>query len=246
MNSKRVLLQPAFVLHRRAYRETSFLVELFTQEFGRLTLIARGVRKMHSATFGLIQPFSPLLVSWSGKGELMTLSYIETKSVVRRLNKESLFAGLYLNELLMCLLQKWDVHTELFINYEKTITMLQQGLEEKILRMFEKSLFEELGYGVLPKSDISLQKAFLPEKYYRFIFEQGFVLGNTMDVSGAEVPVERPSNHQSNLFSGKNLLAIANNHWQDEAVLRDAKRLTRLMLASLLGARQIYSRQLLS
>src|SRR3990167_1032441 len=104
MNSKRILLQPAYVLHRRAYRETSFLVELFTQEYGRLTVVARGVRKANSSTTGLLQPFSPLLVSYGGKGELLTLFSVEARKTMLRLQRDALFAGLYLNELLMYLL----------------------------------------------------------------------------------------------------------------------------------------------
>ena len=37
-------LQRGFVLHRRPYSETSLLVDLFTEETGRLTVIAKGAR----------------------------------------------------------------------------------------------------------------------------------------------------------------------------------------------------------
>ena len=118
---KRVLLQPAYVLHRRAYRETSFLVELFALEYGRLTVIARGARKTKSAIQGLLQPFIPLLVSWSGKTELLTLTHVEANGAIKFLRGECLFAGFYLNELLMCLLQKWDSHHQLYTVYENTL-----------------------------------------------------------------------------------------------------------------------------
>lgn len=41
-------LQPAFVLHSRKYRDSSLLVELFTLRQGRVTVVARGVRKINS------------------------------------------------------------------------------------------------------------------------------------------------------------------------------------------------------
>src|SRR3990167_5211367 len=233
MSNKRVFLQPAYVLHRRAYRETSFLVELLTQEYGRLTVVARGVRKAYSSTAGLLQPLFPLLVSWGGQGELMTLYAVEAKKEALHLRGECLFAGLYLNELLMYLLQKWDAQISLFITYEKTLFALQAGLDPAILRSFEQCLFKELGYGVLPQSDLSLHQAFLPHHYYRFIFEQGFMLSKMTDRLG-----------QTNLFSGKNLIAIVKEEWNED-VLRDAKRLTYLILAALLGGKQLHSRQLL-
>ena len=81
---KRVQLDEAYVLHRRAYRETSFLLEIFSKSHGRVSLIARGARKERSQTQGLLQPFIPLLLSWAGSGELMTLTQVEVKKAALR------------------------------------------------------------------------------------------------------------------------------------------------------------------
>lgn len=231
---KRVQLQPAYVLHRRSYRETSFLVEIFTPEYGRLTVVARGVRKPKSFAQGLLQPFVPLLVSWSGRHELVALSQVEPNGLANHLRGECLFAGFYLNELLMYLLQKWDAHPVLFDHYVKTLTKLNGDcLEQKFLRSFEKCLLEEIGYGLLPKTQSALQQAFKAQQFYRFIPEHGFVISeNTDDVSSTAV------------FSGNHLLSIAQEDWQNEEVLQAAKRLMRLVLTPLLGTRCIYSRQL--
>lgn len=236
---KNVLLQPAYVLHRRPYRESSFLVELLTPDYGRLTLIAKGVRKARSPQQGLLQPFVPLLVSWVGKIELMTLTHVEMHAQANRshssLQGECLFAGFYLNELLIGLLQKWDAHPVLYTAYEKALSALQvPRLEQKALRSFEKCLLEELGYGLFSKSDLSLSNTFAADQYYRFIPEQGFVLSELGDAAQAK----------SNIFSGKSLLAIAREDWEQEETLQDAKRLTRFLLAPLLGNRPLYSRQL--
>jgi len=234
---KRVLLQPAYVLHRRSYRETSFLVELYTPDHGRISVLARGVRKLKSSTSGLLQPFFPLLVSWAGKGELMTLTHVESHGEAIRLEGECLFAGFYLNELMMCLLQKGDAHPGLFAVYEKAIAALQSTvLEQKTLRSFEKYLLEELGYGLLPKSDQTLHNMFLADQFYRFIPDQGLIPDNLGD--------QLNSGALTNVFSGKSLIAIAKEQWDDVDALRDAKRLTRFVLAPLLGNRPLYSRQL--
>lgn len=230
--TKRILLEPAYVLHRRPYRETSFLVELFTPEHGRLAVVAKGVKNPHSALQGLLQPFVPLLVSFSGKGELMSLNQVEINGVMKNLRADCLFAGFYLNELLVSLLQKWDPHPGLYACYEKTLTALQADkLDEGSLRSYEKTLVEELGYGFLPKSDVSLHNTFSPDKFYRFIPEHGF-------------EACEPGSVASNIFSGKSLIAIARDDWQQENCLFDAKRLMRFILLPLLGAKEIYSRQL--
>jgi DNA repair protein RecO (recombination protein O) len=228
---KRILLQPAYVLHRRSYRETSYLVELFTQAHGRLTVIARGAGKRSSAQ-GLLQPFLPLLVSFAGKGELMSLIEVEANGAMKHLQGECLFAGFYLNELLMRLLQKWDAHADLYAIYENALSALQGDmLEEKTLRSFEKKLLEELGYGLLPKHNP--HHVFVEEKFYRFIPEHGFTPCD-----------EAHEGNTGNIFSGKNLLALAREDWQNEECLFDAKRLTRFVLAPLLGERPLYSRRL--
>ena len=77
MTTSRVVLEPAFVLHSRAYRDSSLLVELLTMRFGRLTVIARGVRNRKSRIIGSLALFSPLLVSFSGKTDLQTLQQVE-------------------------------------------------------------------------------------------------------------------------------------------------------------------------
>lgn len=227
----KVSLQPAYVLHRRSYRETSFIVELFTPEHGRLSAVIKGARKPTSALPGLLQPFTSLLVSWTGKNELMTLTHVEMRNQPMRFEKDCLFAGFYLNELLICLLEKWDAHPGLYAAYERALLALnqQQQLQEQTLRSFEKCLLAELGYGVLAKSDPAWQQI-QPDKFYSFVPEQGFVPSSTN--SGAMV------------FRGQDLLAIGNEDWRDTEVLKEAKRLMRLILTPLLGERQLHSRKL--
>jgi DNA repair protein RecO (recombination protein O) len=231
-----VLLQPAFVLHRRPYRETSCLVELWTPDYGRLSGIMRGVRKPRSAINGLLQPFVPLMISWTGKGELKTLTHIETNGHVTILHGDCLYAGFYLNELLMHLLAKWDAHPKLYDAYQHTILTLgsEALLEEKTLRSFEKCLLDELGYGLLPKRNGFLNNIFLnnieADQYYRFVPGEGLVICAKAD--------------RHDIFHGRHLLAMAKEEWTNEACLRDAKRLIRCVLSFLLEGKPIQSRRL--
>ena len=104
----RVQLQPAFVLHSRHYRDSSALVEVFTNEYGRIGLVAKGARRSvrGRASGAILQPFIPLLLSFSGRAELKTLTASEVAGEVRSLKGERLFSGIYLNELLMRLLHQ--------------------------------------------------------------------------------------------------------------------------------------------
>lgn len=230
----RISLQPAFILHHRAYRETSLLLDVLTQDYGRISLIARGVRKNRSRTKPLLQPFRPLLISWHGKTELMSLQIVEPQGIPIPLQGECLLSGFYLNELLMRLLQKHDPHPQLYTIYRDTLLELgQTRLQQKHLRLFEKKLLDELGYGLQLDHAIPDGKAFLADRLYRFYPEQGFEL-----YEGTE------NQPQGMIFWGKSLLALLTGQLEDEETLREIKRLMRIALGVLLGPEPIQSRRL--
>ena len=104
----RILLEPAYVLHSRSFRETSLIVESFTREHGRVAMVARGARSARSKWRNVLQPFRPLLLSWNQKSDLGTLTAADQVASPPALQGESLYCGLYVNELLMRLLHRGD------------------------------------------------------------------------------------------------------------------------------------------
>jgi DNA repair protein RecO (recombination protein O) len=235
----RSLIQPAFVLHRRPYRETSVLLDVLTQEQGRLGLIARGARLPRSPLRSLLQPFTPLLISFQGKTDLMTLTSVEAQTTPLQLHGDGLLSGFYLNELLVRVLQKNDPHPQLYTLYHQTLVELQRDkLDQTVLRLFEKNMLAELGYAIPLQHDFLTGKVLSAEQLYQYVPEQGFtVCAGPSNCAG-------PSKDGSHIFSGRSLLALASEQLIDQDSLRDAKRLMRLLLLSLLGRQPIYSRQL--
>ena len=67
-------LEPAYVLHARPYRESSLILEVFSRQHGRVGLVARGARGAKSRWKSVLQPFRPLLLSWTQRGEMGTLT----------------------------------------------------------------------------------------------------------------------------------------------------------------------------
>lgn len=229
-----VTLQPAFILHRRSYRETSLIVELFTCEYGRISAVARGIRKARSRTAALLQPFIPLVVSWYGKGEMVSLSQMETKQYLPALPGKNLRCGFYLNELLMRLLPKHDPHPQLFTFYQHTLEqMATDASSEKVLRLFEKKLLEEIGYGLPLKNEMQ----FKDQLSYQFDAERGFL------ACGENAVAEGEQRLSAGIFSGKTLNALLKENFEDSASLQEIKRLMRFVLAPLLG-RPLESRRL--
>jgi len=136
-SAHRVELAAGFVLHRRAYRDTSLIVELFTREYGRLSAFARAARGPR-ARFGPLQPFRPLLLSWSGRGEAPTLTAAEPDGPPPpALSPAYLFSAFYLNELLLKLTVAHDPQRELYLHYAATVARMAEGAPlEEVLRHF--------------------------------------------------------------------------------------------------------------
>ena len=84
MTESAVYLQPAFILQQRKYRETSLIIDALTRDFGRISLLAKGVRKAKSKTAGMLQPFIPLTISYVGKAELKILTDVERRACSRQ------------------------------------------------------------------------------------------------------------------------------------------------------------------
>ena len=102
--------QPGYVLHSYPYQETSLIVEIFTREFGRVGMVAKGAKRPHSPLRSVLMPFHALTLDWSGKSELKTLRTAEWRGAFRLLKGRALICGFYLNELLLKLLHRDDPH----------------------------------------------------------------------------------------------------------------------------------------
>ena len=233
----KVILQPAYVLHTRAYRNTSLLVEVFTAEHGRFCLVARGVRNTRSARAGLLQPFRSLLISWTGRGDLKTLIDVEAGDIILNLRGNLLMSGYYLNELLMRLLHPYDPHETLFDSYQRTLKALSDNAgdrhtEEITLRLYEKSLLDELGYGLILDHEVVSGEAIQPEISYQYLLNQGPV-------------ANEKKNHVDGIhINGSALLSLSSGHFDNDADLAVCKRLMRHVLRELLGDKPLYSRKL--
>jgi DNA repair protein RecO (recombination protein O) len=226
-------LTPAFILHSRPYRDTSLLLEVFSEEYGRVGLVARGARAARSRQRGLLQPFQPLLLSWSARGELGTLNGAETAGAAVPLGGNGLYSGFYLNELLVRLLHRNDPHPELFPIYLEALRRLAQAPElEGVLRRFELGLLEALGYGLQLEQEAGGGAALEPDLLYDYQLERG------------PVPVAQGGGSGLTL-SGRSLLALHELRLEDAQVLRDAKRLTRAALDLCLGGTPLKTREVI-
>jgi DNA repair protein RecO (recombination protein O) len=114
-----------YVLHTYPYRETSLILQVWTEKHGRLGLVAKGARRPKSASRSVLIPFQPLVLDWFGRGELRTLKTAEPASPATPLGGQSLLSAFYLNELLLKLTTRDDPHEGLFAAYDDAINALR-------------------------------------------------------------------------------------------------------------------------
>lgn len=225
--------EPGYVLHSYAFKETSLVVEVFSRNFGRLGLVARGARRPKSALRGVLMAFQPLSLSWAGRAELRTLHSAQWRAGHAQLSPASLMCGFYLNELLLKLLARDDPHERLYLAYEAALNAFGNcELPARVLRRFEKQLLRELGYGMPLDQDVA-GDAIRPEASYTYLLERGPAL---LSDEGPAAPVE---------LSGKTLLDLAADDYSDPLTLQQSRALMRFVLNHYLGGQVLHTRQLL-
>ncbi|MGH8120828.1 MAG: DNA repair protein RecO, partial [Gammaproteobacteria bacterium] len=226
-------LHPAYVLHYRPYRETSLLLDTFSRDYGRVSLIAKGAKRKGNGTAFLLQPYQRLLLAWSGKSELMTLTRVELDSPACVPDQERLIAAFYINELVMRLLHQHEAHPELFSVYDMTITALTQKDNEQqaIIRIFEKRLLQTLGYGLVLDHDVETGMKINIDLDYYYLAERG--------------PVRNAPEYDDHVrISGMTLNSLLQEDLVQGSVLQESKRLMRYILQKHLGRKPLASREL--
>ncbi len=234
LNSEnKVQLQSAFVLHARPFKETSLLVDLFTPDYGRVSVVAKGARSKNSKLKGVLQATLKLLVSWQGRGNLKTLTLAEMTEVPGLFDGEKMISVTYINELILKLTPNFDAVDGLFEIYETALKdLLRAKNVESTLRYFEKNFLACMGYELLLEAESDSLLSITPQADYVYVIEHG----------PKKVSSQRITRHT---IAGATLLALANETLQNKQQLREAKFLLRLNLDHLLGGTVLKSRALM-
>jgi DNA repair protein RecO (recombination protein O) len=231
-NSRRVQQQPAYILHRRPFRDSSQIIDVITRDFGAVALVARASRGSKSRLAGLLRPFMPLRVSWVAKSDLGTLTGAEANGRPLGLKGDALMSAYYVNELLLYFLHRHDPQPEIFELYSQTIPSLCSDADiASCLRNFELELLSLLGYAVNLGHEAGTGDKIDPAGNYEYRIDQG------------PVPVARSDGPL--VFRGAMLLAIAAREFDDPEVLRSANRLLRAAVTHHLGGKELQSRKVL-
>ncbi|MCU0842147.1 MAG: DNA repair protein RecO [Thiobacillaceae bacterium] len=224
----RIDAEPAYILHTYPWKETSLIVEAFTAHHGRVSLVARGARRAHSALKAKLLAFQPLWLSWFGKGGLKTLHAAEWQGGALHLSGRALMCGFYISELILKLLPPDDPHEALYRRYEETLAELSAADPQPVLRRFELDLLSELGYAQTLDQTAAGTPVEAGGRY-------AYTLGVGVSPAAPDAPV----------YAGGSLLAMAARDFSDPRTLAEAKQLMRALINHYLGDKPLHTRQLL-
>mgnify|MGYP003504227425 CR=1 FL=1 len=234
---QRIDLTPAWLLDARPYSDTSALVEMFSAEHGRLSLIAKGARTQKSPWRGLLQPLQPLLLAWRINGEVGTLTGAELRGSAITLTGDTYWAAQYVHELLIRLLPRYEPHTLIYTRYDALLQQLCVVQDVRpALRHFELFLLQALGYALNLHTTLD-DEPVLPQGYYRWR-EQGLltcIASHPHALAGAHV-----------LAMAQTLDDAQNLTWLgDDAILKTAQQLLRHAIDEKIGIPPLRTPQLL-
>jgi DNA repair protein RecO (recombination protein O) len=230
----RITQQPAYVLHARAWRETSLLLEVFTRDFGRVGLVARGVRGARARLpRSSLEPMQALRMDWAGRGELPTLAAVEAEGVPRAFRGEALLSAMYVNELLVRLIARNDPHPALFERYGRLLDELRDASSLAwSLRCFERDLLGAIGYALQLDVAADTGRPIEPEVDYDYLADAGAVIaGNHPDAVRVR---------------GSALRALATGDRPDAQDMAALRRLMRNLIGQQVGSRGLQSWRVLA
>lgn len=220
-------LEPCYVLHTQAFKETSLIAQLLTYQHGRISVLAKGAKRAKSTFRGLLYPFVPLQCSAVGRGDLLTLTQIEAGRAFR-LQGQDLIAGMYINELIMKLTHHHDPVPQIYECYQQAMHNVSQKHYPLNwhLRLFEIQFLEALGYGFDWKLDAANQPIELTQ-HYDYHPEQGFVRAA----------------HERTPLTGAVIVALMNKQYHKEYMYA-SKWLMHKAIESILNGKTLQTRAL--
>jgi DNA repair protein RecO (recombination protein O) len=231
-----------YVLHTYPYKETSLILQAWTEKHGRIGIVAKGARRPKSASRSLLLPFQPLVLDWFGRSELKTLKTAEPAGPATPLAGQSLLSAFYLNELLLKLTTREDPHEGLFAAYDEAVGSLRAlsraklasmgNAIEPVLRRFELRLLQELGYAVELSREAGSHAPIVAEREYLYVVERGPL----------PAPPEGENRFDAVRLRGRTLLDLERGQLEDATTVAQAKQLMRLLITHSLNGQELATR----
>ncbi|GAA0410122.1 hypothetical protein GCM10009133_18350 [Cocleimonas flava] len=198
-----------YVLNRRPFRDTSLLLDIFTEDYGRICCVARPAKKRGKIVKGNTEPFRYLHLQWIGKGDVQTLVEADERGR-HEIPPSELMMGLYLNELLLLLTQQHMPQNELFSAYKYTLHKLgDTQINRQILMRFEVYMLHIMGF---PIDNIELSEEAIKQNVkYSFSSAEGITEIDMNYPVSSDIPII----HAQLLHQIKDMQSMDVKYWAE-------------------------------
>lgn len=219
----------AYLINRRRFRENSFIVDLLTENNGRVTCMVRVAKKRGKILQGSMQPFVCIHTDWIGKGNIYTLTQAEERRR-HRLLPVAMTVGLYLNELVYKMLPTMIHLDDLYHRYQQCLQGLEQQHNAIDMLMHEIHLLEAMGISILTECDVETGEVIIPSSSCKYWPDRGVKIDYGIDKTG--IPV-----------SGEVMLMLTHG-WLTEEMYPQARLFIDRIIDVLLQGKTLHSRRL--
>jgi DNA repair protein RecO (recombination protein O) len=166
----------------------------------------------------------------SGRAELKRLNDWRYHGAVPLQQSAGLVQGLYVNELCVRLMPRFQADQAFFGVYASTLLLLARPAQQAgALRFFERRLLDASGFGVDYRQTMDNGDWIQADGHYRFDPAHGFCLGTPVDG-----------------LSGAQILAIAQNDWHLPGALALARHINTRRILHVLEGRTWHSQHWVS
>ena len=230
----------AYILNRRPFRDNSLLLDIFSEDFGRICCVARPAKKRGKVVKGHTEPFRYLHIQWLGKGDVQTLTEADERGR-HHIPPSELMLGMYINELIMLFTQQHEPHAELFNAYKYTLHKIGDSqINQQILMRFELFLLQSLDYSIAADMDQDdLKKIADSNTYFYFSKEEGMLLEQENSSKDQSYPMSKILISAELLLALQDIQNMQESHWKELRIFLDK-------VFNALAPRPINSRKLLS
>jgi len=230
----------AYILNRRPFRDSSLLLDIFTEDQGRICCVARPAKKRGKVVKGHTEPFRYLHIQWLGKGDVQTLTEADERGR-HDIPASELMFGIYINELIMIFTRQHEPNVELFNAYKYTLHKIGDSLiNQQILMRFELFLLQNLDYSIaVDKSKKELEKLIESKTYFNFSTDNGLYIDKDKSIDDGSYQAQKLLISAELLLALQDIQNMQESHWKELRVFLDK-------VFSTLAPRPINSRKLLS
>jgi len=174
---KKSLKTLGVVIKRRKFSEADKILTIFTHDFGKITAISKGVRKIKSKMAGSLEPFNLVNFNLYHGQTFFTITGAQVEESYENIGKnlKKTSRAFYLGELIDKFFEQEEKSKRGFEIFLEALRYLDEDDDELVIRIFELKIIEESGFRPEIYHCVHCKGALIPKKNFWDEIEGGII-----------------------------------------------------------------------